>query len=865
MGYTQDEIKAVVDKLMRSSVRYDVDSITGNRRIELTFSDVQEAAAATFVMFPQAPMYVAKLSSKRLAQQIANYKQELSELMSLVDSLNRDDATVTELGMLANTKSALMELEGVVASGAYKNLQAIPSYQRFAKNASAFLQQLKPAVVSNGDVVPSKSQAAGEIPGKVSGLPEQFSELFQNTRYFARALTDYTSLNLPNVLAESVVRRARQLVSSRYDLMSSMSDEEKQNVLRDAALEVLSSKGIISTLSVFEPPPEFPPATGTVQAYADQERELIPAQINTKQEPFFIQHGVNDKLHLEIDSVTTFDIDVPSVVDTFIEGYMAAPFSFSNMGTLSDVMGGVWGSLDFAAEAHFKVLLETTESGTYQKWDIDVTIPIGNHTEWDICTFFANEVMSKVGGPIFMMFPSGSSFHIFPHVRGPGYRITVLDGDANDKLGFRNGQQSAFGAPRNDQLFFTLTTPSLPTQVDFSVTFPSGMQTIEVVVDAINAARPTAVVPLLEAVAQQYTSNGMTTEYCRVVMKDQHPDAKLVVTSGPTANDMPNSGIGMQGEINHTKLTARRLYDFLASYEEVGPPVRKLSDYLKAVLVGDTVRLVSNNSTSTSSKLVASGTAAGTLFYSNPYEDIGRSYWLVMTSQNPGILEGDIVELHDTDTNWATVGARQGDFLLYTNLLVGCGCVYPFASSGLLYAVAIRGDRRSFSEVVSDPLMVQFLADDRTKYFSELQRYTNMMLADNNPTESEINTVLALLQSESSKLDALLALLASFESFPCRPIDDLFRTLTEKGSDKAVDVLLQCRFSEFFGLDISTSSYAGTISSGLQTVVQEDLPVAKFDRVKGARSIVASTTSTDYETDFSDTVVDSQKYSIDRQ
>lgn len=112
MGYTQDEIKAVVDKLMRSSVRYDVDSITGNRRIELTFSDVQEAAAATFVMFPQAPMYVAKLSSKRLAQQIANYKQELSELMSLVDSLNRDDATVTELGMLANTKSALMELEG---------------------------------------------------------------------------------------------------------------------------------------------------------------------------------------------------------------------------------------------------------------------------------------------------------------------------------------------------------------------------------------------------------------------------------------------------------------------------------------------------------------------------------------------------------------------------------------------------------------------------------------------------------------------------------------------------------------------------------------------------------------------------------
>jgi hypothetical protein len=871
MGYTQDEIRATVGRLLVSNVRYDVDTVTGNRQIDVTFTDVQESAAATFVMYQAAPLHVAKLATKRIASYITSYQDELGELYDEVLSLKRVNQLVNPLTPLANTTSALTELEGVVRSGKFKNLQSIPSYQRFTNGAASFLSTVKPSVVSNvlggqQDVVPSKQQAMSGIPGRVAALPESFGELHQNVVYFNNAISDYAALNLPNVLAQNVVRRARNMLQSRYDNLAAMTLEKQQELLKDATLEMLTAKGVLASLSAFEPPPANPPASGTVMVYADVDHPLsAPATVATKQEPYLLHRGVDDILHLKIDGAHDFDIDLPAIDETYIEGFLPAPFSFNSTGTAASLKSlDTTGPYDFTGgEGHLKFLFEKSVGGTYQKWDIDVLIPMGGpYDEWQICGFAATEFMAKMGSAIFSMWPDGLGFKIIPEHYGPGYRAAVMDGDANQKLGFIAGTSSPPGTYRNDQLVFSYkTAPS------FTVTFPSGTQTIDTVVATINAAVLAAgLAAQLQAVVQQYTGpNGSIKQYCRVVLLDAaDPDVKLVVTGTTVPGQQPASGIGMEGEVSHTKLTAARLAEFLTKFEDGGPPVRKLADYVTAGVVPTGVRITSKGSTTTASRIEVSGTAADVLFSTSQLLGIGASRWYVMSEANANLGVGDIIELWETDVDWATITARSGTNLLYTNFAMLCDRVYPFAATGPLHAIAERGDRTSFDELVAMPEMKSFVADDHSRFFSELTRATNSMLADKNPTEAEINTVLGLLAQHSSELDAVNLLLGQLQAYPCRPVDELFRSLNEKGSDKAVDTLLQCRFSEFFGLDVKTSSYAGTVMSGLQTVAQQDVPVVKFDRVKGARSIIATAESPDYETDFSDGVPDDSKYSVDK-
>lgn len=870
MGYTQDEIRATVGRLLVSNVRYDVDTVTGNRQIDVTFTDVQESAAATFVMYPAAPLRVAKLATKRIASYITSYRDELGELYDEVLSLKRVNQLVNPLTPLANTTSALTELEGVVRSGKFKNLQSIPSYQRFTIGAASFLSTVKPSVVSNvlggqQDVVPSKQQAMSGIPGRVAALPDSFDELHQNVVYFSNAINDYAALNLPNVLAQNVVRRARSMLQSRYDNLAAMTVEKQQELLKDATLEMLAAKGVLASLSAFEPPPANPPASGTVAVYADADHPLSsPAAVVTKQEPYLLHRGIDDILHLKIDGAHEFDIDLPAIDETYIEGFLPAPFSF-NSGTSSYVDSTKGVPYVFAADATLKLLFESSQGGAYQSWEVAIQIPANTYNSWIvICSHITSEIVAQVGAGTFFCNtnPDASAMRISSVNVGPAYRITVLDGDANQVLGYQNGQVSTTGSYRNDQLVFTYkTVPS------FTVTFPLGTQTIDTAVATINAAVLAAgLAGLLQAVAQQYTGpNGSIKQYCRVVLLDAaDPDAKLVVTGTTVPGQQPASGIGMEGEVSHTKLTAARLAEFLTRFEDGGPPVRKLSDYVSSVVESAGVRITSKGTTTTASRIEVSGTAATVLFDPTQLLGIGSSRWYVMSAENVNLGVGDIIELWETSADWATITARSGTNLLYTNFAMTCGNVYPFAASGPLHAIAQRGDRTSFDQLIAEPAMKSFVADDHSRFFSELTRSTNAMLADKNPTEAEINTVLGLLAQHSSELDAISLLIGKLQAYPCRQVDELFRSLNEKGSDKAVDTLLQCRFSEFFGLDVKTSSYAGTVMSGLQTVAQQDLPVVKFDRVKGARSIIATAESPDYETDFSDGVPDDSKYSIDK-
>ena len=56
-GYSQDEINAVVQQLVLSSITVPIDTL-GVRRSDLQFNQFQQTAAGLFVLYPNAPFYV---------------------------------------------------------------------------------------------------------------------------------------------------------------------------------------------------------------------------------------------------------------------------------------------------------------------------------------------------------------------------------------------------------------------------------------------------------------------------------------------------------------------------------------------------------------------------------------------------------------------------------------------------------------------------------------------------------------------------------------------------------------------------------------------------------------------------------------
>ena len=861
MGYTQDEITAAVGKLLLSSVSYGIDLATNNRKVDATFNDVQESAATLCVMFPTAPLYIATLSVKSIGTGIARYTEQLTELIAGVRNLSRTTSRLNDLSSLAGMQSALLELGAVVDGGGAKNLLATPAYQRFTKNAAIFLAAAKPGLVSGGDVLPTKQQSMETVPAQLTALPGAFAALAQSIRYFANGMADYTALNLPQLLTQNVVARAYQLIATRYIAMSGLSDYDRQTVLRDAVLEVISSNSILASLASFGPPPLYPTVSAMLQPYADADHLLsTPGTIKSLTGPFILRYGDNDVLTLAVNvPAVTLDIRLNSTVSTYLDGTVAAPFNVRAAAAPAVLYGTVAGPFIFISTDTLSFLLECPQNGSYQSWRVDVAIPAGGpYSLADIAGRINTAITDAIGSALFVADGTGR-ISIASVGTGAGQHIMVLGGVAARVIGFTDGQ-AAFGTSPTDTLYFTHTASSTDTPTTFAVTLAPGYQIATAVVDTVNAAVPAELSGKLHAAVQSYAVGAVTQQYVRIILDDPAATATLTVSGTADPNGAGASVVGLHGTVGHQAQTVAMLADFLNQYADAQ---HKLSNYLVASVVDQRLQLRSRADETVGSQIVVSGTAATTLFGTTA-AGYGSAQWYVMSADNPAIAEGDIVELHSGATIMAKVLSRAVGNLLYLSAPSACNVSYTFGTAGPAYAVVKQGGQASYSDVVANTALTNFLADSHTAFFSNLTRYANMMLVDKNPSEAEITTVTVLLQSHLAEIQAIWMLLQTFSAPVCPAVDQLVRQLQEKGADKAVDTLAQCRFSEFFNLDLQTSSYTGAVMAGLQTVVQQDLPVSKYDRIKGARQVLATTQSPDYDGDFSDAAPDIQKYTADK-
>lgn len=324
MSFSPDDIQGAIEKLVLSSIRRPYDTL-GTRRTDVSFSDVQEAAAGVFLLVTSAPFYVAYLGAQTLLELVQKEEVLIDELLSAIEATGRKVFPIEDLTSLNNASSALFELEAAVGrrSQNFKTIESVPAYQRFKTNMDEFLATAGANIKANGTVVQTPQEARAVINGLVKNLKESHAELVRRAGVLADALNNYTKVNLPALAAAGVISRARRLVQEHSQTLEALGTKARLSVIRSIVLDLLSSKAVVKKYGSFALPGTLLDIAGVGFPYSDASRPANGGNITGDiRGPFSVLAGRN-VLDLWYDTIVSarFSGQVDSIV--LVNGFKA--------------------------------------------------------------------------------------------------------------------------------------------------------------------------------------------------------------------------------------------------------------------------------------------------------------------------------------------------------------------------------------------------------------------------------------------------------------------------------------------------------------------------------------------------------------
>jgi hypothetical protein len=248
--------------------------------------------------------------------------------------------------------------------------------------------------------------------------------------------------------------------------------------------------------------------------------------------------------------------------------------------------------------------------------------------------------------------------------------------------------------------------------------------------------------------------------------------------------------------------------------------------------------------------------AALTCFTTQHSTVYGRTNFLSIPTIK-GLAEGDLAEFYSSSLE--SPDRSSSIYQIFTDKVIkladsiasnvswplGPLSILPF----LMFKAAKVTDFTTFSEALAS-----WVSSINVKvFFDNLNGCIRPLLVNENPTDSLIGSAETQVSYLQSSLSTLQSLLSSYIAQPVPEVDALLKSFKEKGSDRALDILLACRFTTFFGLTQDGLSYAGAAQDAVRQVASQDLPVRKTNRLASNKSQLRfSAESPDFEYDSSD-------------
>lgn len=280
--------------------------------------------------------------------------------------------------------------------------------------------------------------------------------------------------------------------------------------------------------------------------------------------------------------------------------------------------------------------------------------------------------------------------------------------------------------------------------------------------------------------------------------------------------------------------------------------------------IGEERLRLASRSTGPASSIAVTGPGAALFFIAGTAVATGTTPWVRLPAVVPSLAAGDVLEDYQTTYNIPTdsfpLQSVQGDVIGLQPVAVNLGRVFALTPDSLVPFAFLRSKAyEDFITMSARLILWGSLAVNQPAFMRELQRLVNIVLFEAAPAPDQVG---AAFQETEQLVEALVntaspssTLLFALEEFIVQPVDQvdaLIRSYSEKGGQRAIDILLQGRFSSFFGLDIDGISYAGALLSQMRAVARNDLVVRKIDRkVSTTSGVQSSSESPDYEYDVS--------------
>jgi hypothetical protein len=335
--YSSEEITAAVEKIVASAVRRPYGRF-GNRDIQAAFTDLQDAAAGVFVLNVSAPFYTALLGAGRLNELLVPLTQTINELLEALANVNRRVREIDNLAPLNNAKAALAALE-LAASGrsqGFTSIESTPAYQRYDANTQRFLTDASANSRKNGQIVPTPQESRAAIPRLVTSMRDLHTVVKDRARFLRDSIGDYDALQLPSLLAQGVISRAKQVLQDRIDELTPLSPADRLAKIRGVTLDILAGKAAVLGLGSLRQTTVFALLEGDATPFVDDAHPAVPAFISSELAgPYPILSGGNE-LYTTTDGSFLSQLTLPGSFVPTMDGTNVEPWDI--VAALNDVL-----------------------------------------------------------------------------------------------------------------------------------------------------------------------------------------------------------------------------------------------------------------------------------------------------------------------------------------------------------------------------------------------------------------------------------------------------------------------------------------------------------------------------------------------
>lgn len=325
--YTSTEIQAAVERVVRSSIRRPYGSL-GNRDIQTTFSDLQDAASGVYILKPNAPFYTVFLGAQRLLGLLAAEQTTLSALVEAIENTNRRVTEIDNLAPLNNARAALDALSNAAGqrSNIFRSIADVPAFQRYDQNVQRFLDESAKNARANSRLVPTPQESRASLPGLVRSLQAQHEAILFRSLKLAESIDDYDGLNLPSLVASSVIGRARSVLEARITELESLSPKARLSRIRDVTLDLLTGRAAVQGLGSLKATTTFALIEGAGTPFSDEDHPATPASLPATLGPYPIWAPGSNSLDFTLDSSFAFSAPIPGSFLARIDSSIPEPY-----------------------------------------------------------------------------------------------------------------------------------------------------------------------------------------------------------------------------------------------------------------------------------------------------------------------------------------------------------------------------------------------------------------------------------------------------------------------------------------------------------------------------------------------------------